>query len=110
MKMGLRRREWLQLLPALTAVASAQTVASEPPQQITKEMLQQALRLSGLKFTDAQVEMMLPGIQRQAANYELLRKLEVPLDTEPALHFRHCCPAGRRLGESHGLCRRRLRQ
>src|SRR4051795_4962949 len=88
----LGRRDWLKLLPALTAVASAQTTAPEAPQKITKDMLQQALQFAGLTFTDAQMTMMLPGVNRQAANSDLLRKLEVPLDTEPALHFRPLLP------------------
>src|SRR4051794_13293416 len=89
---ALGRRDWLKLLPALTVVANAQTPAPEVPQKITKEMLQQALQLAGLTFTDAQMTMMLPGVNRQAASYDLLRKLEVPLDTEPALHFRPLLP------------------
>ena len=36
--------------------------------------------------------MMLPGVNRQAANYDLLRKLDIPLDTEPAMHFRPLLP------------------
>src|SRR5215218_8220174 len=94
MKMGLRRRDWLRLLPALTTIGSAQTGTPEQPQQITREVLQQALQLSGLKFTAPQLDMMLPGVNRQLANYDLLRKLDVPLSTEPALHFRPLLPGG----------------
>ena len=88
----MNRRDWLKFLPSLAVVANAQAVAPEQPQKITKEMLQQALQLAGLTFTDAQTVMMLPGVNRQAANYDLLRKLDIPLDTEPAIHFRPLLP------------------
>jgi hypothetical protein len=65
------------LLPALATVASAQTTPPEQPLKITKEILQQALQLTGLTFSDAQMVLMLPGVNRQAANYDLLRKLDI---------------------------------
>ena len=83
----MKRRDWLKLLPSLAAAVNAQTVTPEQPLKITTEMLRQALQLAGLTFSDAQVVMMLPGVNQQAANYDLLRKLDIPLDTEPAMHF-----------------------
>lgn len=88
----MKRRDWLKLLPSLAVAVNAQTVAPEQPLKITNEMLQQALQLAGLTFTGAQTVMMLPGVNRQAANYDLLRKLDIPLDTEPAMHFRPLLP------------------
>ena len=88
----MKRRDWLKLLPSLAVALNAQTVAPEQPLKITKEMLQQSLRLSGLTFTDAQMVVMLPDVNRQATNYDLLRKLDIPLDTEPATHFRPLLP------------------
>ena len=82
----------MKLLPSLAVALNAQTVAPEQPLKITKEMLQQALRLAGLTFTDAQMVVMLPDVNRQATNYDLLRKLDIPLDTEPATHFRPLLP------------------
>ncbi len=88
----MKRRDWLKLLPSLAAAVNAQTVAPEQPLKITTEMLRQALQLAGLTFSDAQIVMMLPGVNQQAANYDLLRKLDIPLDTEPAMHFRPLLP------------------
>ena len=82
----------MKLLPSLAVALNAQTVAPVQPLKITKEMLQQALRLAGLTFTDAQMVVMLPDVNRQATNYDLLRKLDIPLDTEPATHFRPLLP------------------
>lgn len=79
-------------MPALAGVLSAQTPSPAPQQTVTIEMLRQALQLSGLSFNDAQLTMMLPDVNRRAARYELLRKLDVPLDTEPAIHFRPLLP------------------
>ena len=39
--------------------------------------------------------MALPGVNRNLANYEALRKIDVPLDTEPAIAF-HPAPPGKK--------------
>jgi len=86
----LPRRKWLQLLAALSAARPrvlAQEQPPQPPQRVSKEMLEQALQLIGLEFTEAQRAMMLPGVNRAFAQYEALRKINIPLDTEPAFHF-----------------------
>ena len=38
----------------------------------------------GLEFQDAELDMMLRGVNQALANYETLRKADVPIDTEPA--------------------------
>jgi Asp-tRNA(Asn)/Glu-tRNA(Gln) amidotransferase A subunit family amidase len=86
-KLKIERRAWLKLLAMLAAGAPAP--AQQPPQEqsVTAEMLDQALTLIGLKFTPEQRAMMLPGVNRALARYEGLRKIHIPLDTEPAFHF-----------------------
>jgi Asp-tRNA(Asn)/Glu-tRNA(Gln) amidotransferase A subunit family amidase len=91
------RRLWLQIMGALAAVPElrAQPPAPAPqqgrgepaPQRVTKEMAIAALAAVGLSFTDAQVEMLLPSVNRFYAQYEALRALDVPLDTPPAVSF-----------------------
>ena len=103
----LKRRTFVKLLPALGAAGLA--VSNLPPAslaqtptptplptpspsptptlRITKEMLHTAERLMGLEFTDAQEAMALPGVNRLLDNYETVRKIEIPLDTEPAIAF-----------------------
>ncbi len=91
--MNLNRRTWLKLAPALSMVMRAQGPDQpEAPQKITAEILRKALQLTGLAFSEAQIAMMLPGVNTRLANYELLRGLDVPLDTEPAFHFRPLLP------------------
>jgi len=101
------RRAFVKLLPALgaagfaasnlpvTALAQTPTPtplpspspSPTPPPRITKEMMHTAEKLMGLEFTDAQEAMALPGVNRLLDNYESVRKIEVPLDTEPAIAF-----------------------
>jgi len=55
--------------------------------RVSKDQVVAALKLLGLEFQDAELDMMLPGVNRALATYEALRKVDVPLDTEPAFTF-----------------------
>ena len=112
-KSGLDRRSFVKLLPAVGAagltvpyVASAATerqggtgASSTPPQQqpqtpqrVSKEALHAAETLIGIELTDEQETMALGGVNSNLANYEALRKIDVPLDTEPAIAFHPALP------------------
>src|SRR6266536_522078 len=115
---GLDRRALLKLLPAVgvtglavtnlplgalaqstTAPTPSPTPSPSPlpsPQRITKEMLRQTEKLIGIELTDAQEAMALSGVNRNLENYETVRKIDVPLDTEPAIAF-HPARANKRL-------------
>jgi Asp-tRNA(Asn)/Glu-tRNA(Gln) amidotransferase A subunit family amidase len=96
------RRTFVKLLPAAGAVGLAAPdllVASgepqqqtQPPQRVTKEMLHASEQLIGIELNDAQEAMALPGVNRSLASYEALRKIDVPLDTEPATAFHPALP------------------
>lgn len=104
-KADLGRRKFVKLLPSLGAaglVASklpldtlAQTPtptpspspSPTPPLRITKEMMHQAEKLIGIELTDAQEAMALGGVNRNLDSYEANRKIDIPLDTEPAIAF-----------------------
>src|SRR5688572_16334663 len=102
-KANVGRRNFVKLLPALGAaglVASklpldtlAQTATPSPSPsptpapRITKEMMRQAEKLIGIELTDAQEAMALGGVNRNLDSYETIRKIEIPLDTEPAIAF-----------------------
>jgi Asp-tRNA(Asn)/Glu-tRNA(Gln) amidotransferase A subunit family amidase len=88
--MEIPRRLLLKLMPVLAAMSgsNAQTPPTAAAQRISKEMLQQALALAELEFTEEQLGMMLPGVNRNLPAYEALRKRDIPLDTEPAARFR----------------------
>jgi Asp-tRNA(Asn)/Glu-tRNA(Gln) amidotransferase A subunit family amidase len=64
----------------------------EAPQKISKEQLKAGLEIMGLEFTDAQRDQMLGGVNRALNSYDALRKIDVPLDTEPAFRFRPSLP------------------
>jgi hypothetical protein len=86
------RRRFLKAVPAAVAAtvaapALAQRGGGAPP-KFGKEVLKCAEQLDGLHFTDAEEEMAAGGASRNLDSYEELRKLDIPLDTEPAMTFR----------------------
>jgi len=106
-KPNVDRRNFVKLLPALGAVGLAATKlpldalaqtptptpvpspspSPTPAPRITKEMMHQAEKLIGIELTDAQEAMALGGVNRNLDSYEANRKVDVPLDTEPAIAF-----------------------
>jgi Asp-tRNA(Asn)/Glu-tRNA(Gln) amidotransferase A subunit family amidase len=102
---GLDRRTFVKALPALgiAGVAATQiplnalaqtpsptpspSPSPTPAPRVTKEMLDQTEKLIGLELTDAQEAMALSGVNRNLEAYETIRKVDVPLDTEPAIAF-----------------------
>jgi Asp-tRNA(Asn)/Glu-tRNA(Gln) amidotransferase A subunit family amidase len=104
-RVKLGRRNFVKLLPAMGAAGLAvsktplETLAQAPSPspspspsptpapRITKEMLQQAEKLIGIELTDAQEAMALGGVNRNLDSYETIRKIDIPLDTEPAIAF-----------------------
>lgn len=69
---------------------------------ITKEMLADAEAVAGLRFTDAERELMLEGVNENLDAYRKLREVEIPNEVAPALRFDPLLPgrnvptAGRR--------------
>ena len=51
-----------------------------------------AEKLIGIEFNDKQEDMALPGVNRALDSYEVVRKIDVPLDTEPAIVFHPALP------------------
>jgi Asp-tRNA(Asn)/Glu-tRNA(Gln) amidotransferase A subunit family amidase len=110
------RRTFVKLVPAVGAAAVvaprlriattfAQTPATTPtpsptpipspspaPLRVTKEMLRQFEKLIGIELTEAQEAMALPNANTNLERYEALRKIEIPLDTEPATLFHPALP------------------
>src|SRR5262245_40507111 len=74
--------------PAPVQTPSPSPSASPTPApRITKEMMHTAEKLFGLELTDAQEAMAVGGVNRNLDAYEANRKMDVPLDTEPAIVF-----------------------
>ncbi len=98
------RRTFVKLLPAAGAasftitnldVSHVPAQQSQQPDRITQDMLHSAEQLLGIDLTDEQETMALSGVNRNLTNYETLRKIDVPLDTEPATAF-HPAPPGKK--------------
>ncbi|MEO8435545.1 MAG: amidase [Pyrinomonadaceae bacterium] len=107
----LDRRSFVKFIPALGAAGlaasqlplstTAQTPTPTPlpspsptPARVTREMLRNTERLIGIEFTDAQEAMALNNVNTNLDRYETLRKIDIPLDTEPATAF-HPAPPGK---------------
>ncbi len=95
---GVGRRSFLKVLPAAgigmaspgTTVllpAEQQRRQQEAEQKVTLEMIENAQQLIGIDLDEAQLEMALPGVNRNLSSYDSLRRIDVPLDTEPAIAF-----------------------
>jgi len=55
--------------------------------RISKEMLQEAEKIAGLEFTDAERELMLEGVNEYLESYEAIRKISIGNSVPPALAF-----------------------
>src|SRR5213075_1390695 len=110
-KRTINRRNFVKVLPAAGAAAIAiskaplKTLAQMPsptpaqspspsptPLRITKEMMHNAEKLIGIELTDAQETMALRNVNGNLDSYEVVRKIDVPLDTEPAIVFHPALP------------------
>src|SRR5438132_1664441 len=54
---------------------------------ITREMITNAERLIGLDFSEAKVDMLLPGLQEQLAKFETIHKFPLSNGVPPAIWF-----------------------
>jgi Asp-tRNA(Asn)/Glu-tRNA(Gln) amidotransferase A subunit family amidase len=91
------RRTWFQLIGILSLarpaysqqrpVGDGRGQQPQQPMRVTKDQVAAALKLLGLEFQDSEMESMLRGVNQALGNYESLRKLDIPLDTEPAFCF-----------------------
>src|SRR5580658_5128792 len=91
------RRTLVRLMGVLAAARPAISQdrggrGQQQPMRVTKEQIAGALKLMGLEFSDPEIDMMLPSINRALANYEALRKVEIGYGVEPAFHFQPGLP------------------
>src|SRR5262245_17893958 len=61
-------------------------------QQVSQEMLKNALAMSGLKFTDEDEKAMLTSVNQSLSRYETFRKIQIPNDVSPPFHFSALVP------------------
>ena len=98
-----RRRFFSALTSAFAAGAAAPALAQQPaaaPARVDRLRLDAAESLFGVDFTEAEEQMALGSVNRNLSSYEELRKLNVPLDTEPAITFRPYLPGKKPAGKA----------
>lgn len=78
--------------PTPTPLPAPSPTPTPAPLRVTKEMMRGAEQLFGIELTDAQKQMALQNVNTNLERYETLRKIDVPLDTEPATLFRPALP------------------
>jgi Asp-tRNA(Asn)/Glu-tRNA(Gln) amidotransferase A subunit family amidase len=97
-KIRVGRRSFIRLLSALGVATASKNISGQtatpspspsptPAPRVTKEMMRGAEKLMGIELTDAQEAMALSGVNRNLDAYETVRKIDIPLDTEPAIAF-----------------------
>ncbi len=74
------------------AAATAQPGPQPPAPTITRDIVKQAMAIAGLKFDDAQIDMMLRGLSDRLRSYEAVWALKLPNDVAPALVFNPVLP------------------
>ncbi|MEN3337749.1 MAG: hypothetical protein V7647_1425 [Acidobacteriota bacterium] len=94
------RRRFLSAIPAALGASLAAGRAQEQPPRIGRATLDCAEKIMGLEFTDAEEEAAAAGVSRNLDAFEQLRKLEIPLDTEPAISFRPYLPGQKPAGRA----------
>jgi Asp-tRNA(Asn)/Glu-tRNA(Gln) amidotransferase A subunit family amidase len=62
-------------------------VQGQDPMRVTKEMLEDAEKIAGLKFTDEQRTRMVRGVNSMARNLEQIHGVELPNAVLPAIRF-----------------------
>jgi Asp-tRNA(Asn)/Glu-tRNA(Gln) amidotransferase A subunit family amidase len=96
----MNRRRFFSTLLAAGAATPALAQQASAPQRIDRLRLDAAESIFGVDFTEAEEQMALNSVNRNLASYEELRKLNVPLDTEPAVTFRPYLPGKKPTGRS----------
>src|ERR1041384_2456348 len=70
-----------------TPTPQASPSASPATARVKKDDLKHAEKIIGIDFNDKEEDMALPGVNRNLDSYDVVRKIDVPLDTEPAVVF-----------------------
>jgi Asp-tRNA(Asn)/Glu-tRNA(Gln) amidotransferase A subunit family amidase len=95
-----RRRFFSTLLAAGAAAPALAQQPSPAPQRIDRLRLDAAESLFGVDFNETEEQMALNSVNRNLDSYDQLRKLNIPLDTEPAITFRPYLPGKKPTGKS----------
>jgi Asp-tRNA(Asn)/Glu-tRNA(Gln) amidotransferase A subunit family amidase len=88
---GLNRRDFLGYFSGIglsgTLLPGVLWSRIQERQEITAEVLAEAEKIAGLRFTEEQREEMVRGLNGNLRNYDALRAVSIPNEVPPALHF-----------------------
>ena len=98
----MNRRKFFSTLIAAGAAAPVLAQQGPPsgPPRIDKLRLDAAESIFGIDFNEAEEQMALGSVNRNLESYEQLRKLPIPVGTEPAMTFRPYLPGKKPTGAS----------
>jgi Asp-tRNA(Asn)/Glu-tRNA(Gln) amidotransferase A subunit family amidase len=90
----MKRRKFLRVVPTAVVggIAAAPLAQQEQERRIPKAVLDCGEKIFGVDFTDAEEEQALNAVNTNLENFERIRQIDVPLDTEPAVTFRPYLP------------------
>ncbi|MEO5742872.1 MAG: amidase [Vicinamibacterales bacterium] len=96
----MNRRKFFSTLIAASASAPVLGQQASTPPRIDRLRLDAAESIFGVDFNEAEEQMALNSVNRNLDSYEQLRKLDIPLDTEPAVTFRPYLPGKKPTGKA----------
>jgi Asp-tRNA(Asn)/Glu-tRNA(Gln) amidotransferase A subunit family amidase len=96
------RRRFLAAIPAALAggIAAPAAIRQAPATRIEPGILDCAEEIIGVDLTEAEEEAAVAGVNRNRSAFEELRKIDIPLDTEPAVAFHPSLPGRKPKGVS----------
>lgn len=90
-KRPMRSREFVQFMAGVSAggtyFGNTILMMARDGKRVTPGMVRQAERLTGIRFTPGQREMMVPALQNCVESIQAIRNLSIPPEMAPALYM-----------------------
>ena len=90
-KRSMKRREFVQFMAAVseggTYFGHTIHILAKEENKVTREMVVEAEKLVGVRFTKAQRDMMIPTLQNYLQNIQYIREISMPAEIALRLHF-----------------------
>jgi len=90
-KRSMKKREFAQFMAAVSAggtfFGNTIRIMAQVENRVTREMVLEAERLTGIRFTKLQRDMMVPTLQNYLHNIQYIREISIPPEIAPRLYF-----------------------
>ncbi len=87
----MRKREFVKFMAAVssggTFFGNTVRLMAASGNRVTREMVIEAEKMAGIKFTKSQREMMIPTLQNYVQNVQYIRQISLPPHAAPRLYF-----------------------